>query len=185
MLALGALAFPACGDGGDSDGSAAPSTVAPASTASTAPTTTVAGTVTFPSPSRGHVANPVTYPQVPPVGGDHSAAWQNCGFYSTPVVPEAAVHSLEHGAVWITLRPDLPADQVDILRRLANSRSHVLVSPWPQGLPSPVVASGWGVQLELPSASDPRLAAFVAAYAGRGMAPEPGASCSGAFGTPE
>ena len=77
--------------------------------------------------------------------------WQNCGFYGRPIPNETAVHSLEHGAVWITYRPDLSADQVDMLRRLARSQTFVLVSPFPE-LPSPVVASAWGRQLQLESA---------------------------------
>ena len=34
--------------------------------------------------------------------GEHNPVWQNCGFYNKPVRDESAVHSLEHGAVWIT-----------------------------------------------------------------------------------
>lgn len=141
---------------------------------------------TFPVPSRNHVQTRVDYPQTPPVGGDHNPVWQNCGFYSEPVVTEAAVHSLEHGAVWITYRRSLPANQVDALRTLARNRAYVLVSPWvDESLPAPVVASAWGVQLRAETATDPAIAAFVARYAGGGQAPEPGASCSGAFGDPE
>jgi hypothetical protein len=44
---------------------------------------------------------------------------------------ETAVHSMEHGAVWITYRPDLPAEQVDKPRELATSKTYVLVSPYP------------------------------------------------------
>jgi hypothetical protein len=47
----------------------------------------------------------VDYPQSPPVGGPHNPIWQNCGFYSKPVRDEYAVHSMEHGAVWITYSP--------------------------------------------------------------------------------
>ena len=175
----------ACSD--DESDDAAPGSSPSTSATTGRPTTTaLAGVQTFPAPSRLHVQGPVTYAQVPPVGGDHNAVWQNCGFYSRPVETERAVHSLEHGAVWVTYRTDLPSEEVDILRRLARSRTHILVSPWPDStLPAPVVASGWAVQLKLTSASDPALDTFIATYAGGGRAPEPGAPCAGGFGAPE
>ena len=120
------------------------------------------------------------------MGGDHNPFWQNCGYYPNPIQSELGVHSLEHGAVWITYRPGLPANEVDALRQLAKSRAYVLVSPWANdALPAPIVASAWGVQLRLTSTSDPALASFVATYAGGPQAPEPGARCTGAVGTPE
>ncbi len=60
--------------------------------------------------SQYHTTEPVFYGQIAPVGGDHGPVLQNCGFYEEPVRNENAVHSLEHGAVWITYRPDLPVD---------------------------------------------------------------------------
>ncbi|MFP5318910.1 MAG: DUF3105 domain-containing protein [Acidimicrobiia bacterium] len=132
-----------------------------------------------------HVPGRVDYPQTPPVGGDHNATWQNCGFYSSPVVSELAVHSMEHGAVWIVFRPSLPSDQVALLRQLAQ-RPYVLVSPWvDEEIPTPVVASAWGLQLRADAATDPAVAAFVQAYANGPQTPERGAPCTGAFGSPE
>src|SRR5207248_375053 len=75
-----------------------------------------AGVQSYAVTSRLHVRTPVSYAQNPPVGGNHAALWQNCGFYSSPVANENAVHSLEHGAVWITYRPGLGGRQVDVLR---------------------------------------------------------------------
>lgn len=128
----------------------------------------------------GHTAEAVAYDPTPPVGGEHDAVPQTCGFYSTPIRNENAVHSLEHGAVWITYRPDLPSDQVDRLRALAEDQGKVLVSPVEE-LPAPVVASSWGRQLPLESTEDDRLGQFVQRF--RGAAPEPAAPCVG-VGTP-
>ena len=96
------------------------------------------------------------------MGGPHFPVWQNCGFYREPVPSETAVHALEHGAVWITYQPDLARDQVEVLRRLAR-QPYVLVTPY-EGLPAPVVASAWGVQLQLDRASDPALGEFLQRY---------------------
>ena len=130
-----------------------------------------------------HVTTQVDYPQTPPTGGEHDAVWQNCGVYEAPVVNEHAVHSLEHGAIWITHDPALPADQVAALRALADGQSYVLVSPY-EGLPSPVVASAWGYQLQVEEATDERLPVFVRKYLLNPDLPEAGALCSNGIGTP-
>lgn len=148
-----------------------------------APPKRIAGVVSYSNLSRSHVNGSVTYTQNPPAGGNHNAVWLNCGVYDAPVTNENAVHSLEHGAVWITYQPTLASDAVDHLRGLASSHSHVILSPYP-GLPAPVVASAWGVQLKVQSASDSRLSQFIAKYELGSQTPEPGAACSGGTGTP-
>ena len=92
------------------------------------------------------------------------------------------MHSLEHGAVWITYRPDLPPDQVQILREAASD-DFMLLSPYP-GLAGPVVASAWNHQIRLDGATDPRLRAFIDRYKNNpDTTPEFGAPCAGAIGT--
>jgi len=135
------------------------------------------GTKQFAGLLQDHTTEPVTYDQVPPVGGAHSPRWQECAYYDAAIQNERGVHSMEHGAVWITYSPDLPADQVSTLRSMATGHSHLLISPYP-GLPAPVVASAWGEQLVLQSVSDPRLAAFVAYFEQGPQTPEPGAPCA-------
>src|SRR5512137_2706815 len=71
-----------------------------------------------------HTAGTVQYAQVPPIGGDHNAEVQNCGIYDQPVPNENAVHSLEHGAVWITYQPDLPQAAVEKLRGMVRGHDH-------------------------------------------------------------
>lgn len=125
----------------------------------------------------GHVETPVRYPQGPPVGGEHSPVWLNCGIYDNPVPNENAVHSLEHGAVWVTYRPDLPPAQVTQLRDSLPD-TYAILSPYPD-LSSPVVASAWGKQLALTGPDDPRLEAFIGSYRQGPQTPEPGALCTG------
>ncbi|WP_392542127.1 DUF3105 domain-containing protein [Oryzobacter telluris] len=127
--------------------------------------------------TRDHTTDPVTYAQSPPVGGNHNPTWLNCGVYTAPVKNENAVHSLEHGAVWVTYRPDLPA--ADVAKLVASvPDTYMVVSPY-EGLDAPVVASAWGVQLKLTGVGDQRLAEFIKQYRNGPQTPEPGASCTG------
>ncbi len=164
LIALGLFATACAGEGGG------------VSATSDGPAAAIEGVEFFDDLGRGHVDGDVDYPQVPPVGGDHFAEWTPCSFYETQPENVRAVHSMEHGAVWITFDPALPADQVEVLRALAGTDTHLLVTPF-EGLPTPVVASTWGMQLKLDSATDPRLAEFVTDYLENGTPPEPGAPC--------
>ena len=134
-------------------------------------------------PAGEHTEGVVDYAQSPPVGGEHNPVWQNCGFYEEPVRNENAVHSLEHGAVWITYLPDLPQDEIERVRDLAQNNSYVLASPYPDQ-DSPIVASAWGKQLALQSAEDSDLERFINAYSQGPQTPEKGATCSGGVGDP-
>lgn len=136
------------------------------------------GTLSFAYAGAQHSNDPVTYAENPPVGGVHHPTWQNCGYYPAPVPNENAVHSLEHGAIWITYQPDLPQEEADSLRGLAESQSYILVSPM-EGIPAPVVASAWGRQLQLESAEDERLDQFIRRFRLSPEAPEQGAACAG------
>ncbi|WP_026928377.1 DUF3105 domain-containing protein [Granulicoccus phenolivorans] len=133
-------------------------------------------------PAGQHTEQTVNYPQTPPVGGAHRSAWLNCGIYDQPVPNENAVHALEHGAVWVTYRPDLPADQVERLRAAVPS-TYMVVSPYP-GIDAPVIASAWGYQLKLDGVDDPRLQTFIQEYRLGPQTPEPGAACTGAVDAP-
>ena len=88
---------------------------------------------------------------------------------------------MEQGAVWITHRPDLPPEDVAVLQDMVRGDSYMLLSPYPE-LKSDVVATAWGIQLELDSIADERIEAFVDRY--RGGGPEPGAPCINGLGNP-
>ncbi|WP_170219266.1 DUF3105 domain-containing protein [Nocardioides litoris] len=148
--------------GGDPAGSAGPSDLSAVEAYDDLPTT--------------HVEEPVDYEQVPPVGGAHDAEWLDCGVYDEPVPDENAVHDLEHGTVWITHAPDLPAEDVETLADQLPQNG--ILSPY-DDLPAPVVVTVWGRQLQLTAADDPRLALFVQEFQDGVTAPEPMASCAG------
>jgi hypothetical protein len=124
-----------------------------------------------------HSEDAVEYTESPPVGGTHNPAWQTCQFYDGKIANENAVHSLEHGAVWITYDPSLPADDVQRLHEIAN-QGYIIVSPYP-GLTDPVVASSWARQIRLTGVDDPRLQQFIVDFRRNPeTAPEPNATCS-------
>lgn len=125
----------------------------------------------------GHTESLVTYPQTPPAGGEHSSTWLNCGIYADPVPNVYAVHSLEHGAVWVTYDPNLSADALAALRAYLPS-SYVVLSPY-VGLPTPIVLSAWNVQLPVDGPDDPRIPRFFEEYWRHQNVPEPGALCTG------
>lgn len=123
-----------------------------------------------------HVTSPVQYAVSPPVGGQHAPIWMNAGIYTEPVPNERAVHDMEHGAVWITYDPSLPAAQVKALQELvlkqkpmdeqgqngANTNRYIVMSPWAGAkLASPIVVSSWGRQLGVDTADDARLQRFI------------------------
>ena len=143
----------------------------------------ISGLETFDGLTNTHVATPVEYEQTPPVGGDHAAAWLNCGIYDQPVPNENAVHDLEHGAVWVTYNPDdVSGADLDTLRS-AVPDTYITMSPYP-GLDAPVVASAWGAQVQLDGIDDPRLKQFIDKFWKSVDSPEPGAPCTGGVDAP-
>ncbi len=121
-----------------------------------------------------HTAQAVIYDQDPPAGGPHNATPLRCQAYDEPVPNENAVHALEHGAVWITYRPDLDGGAIDALEGFARRRD-VLVSPYP-GLDSAIVLTTWGTQLRLDSPDGDVIDEFIRAFQHR-TAPENNVGC--------
>lgn len=130
----------------------------------------------------GHVTDAVNYPQTPPAGGEHNPVWLNCGMYSEPVANVYGVHSMEHGAVWVTYDPAMSPAELEALRMHLPS-SYVILSPF-SGLPAPIVLSAWNVQLRVESAADERIPMFFEEYWRSQFVPEPGALCSGGIDGP-
>lgn len=158
----------ACSSGSGSSGGAAPDAGA-----------SIQGVVLERAAGRGHRQGHIDYQgKKPPSGGDHNPVPLTCGFYDQQPPDEFAVHSLEHGAVWIAYGPSvLPAD-VLVLRAFAK-HDHVIVSPY-AGMDTPITVVAWEHRLEVSSATDARISQFVDAFANGPTAPEQGAACAGA-----
>jgi hypothetical protein len=149
----------------------------------------IEGLIVSANPGRGHVEGDIDYHDDVPAGGEHSSVWLNCGIYDEPVVEENAVHSMEHGAVWLTYGSDLPQEQVEVLRNTVRHEHDrrgepmIILSPR-ENLDAPIVATAWRVQLNLDDATDDRLAQFVQRFQRGPYTPEPGAPCWDGTGAP-
>lgn len=123
----------------------------------------------------------VAYDQTPAFGGPHDSSWATCTgvVYDEAIRTENAVHSLEHGAVWITYNPDkVDGAGVDTLKSKVEGKPYTLMSPYP-GLDSAVSLQSWGHQLKLESVEDQRINQFITALRLNAYTyPEVGADCS-------
>ncbi|MBB5914915.1 hypothetical protein BJY24_003782 [Nocardia transvalensis] len=147
------------------------------------PSTEISGVVKKDYPAGLHVrpTQRVAYEQAPPMGGPHDASWANCTgvVYPKAIRTENAVHSLEHGAIWIAYNPDrVDAESIDTLKRKVEGKPAMLMSPYP-GLDSPIALQAWGHQLKLDSADDKRVNEFITAlHLNQYTYPEVGADCA-------
>ncbi|MER7465183.1 DUF3105 domain-containing protein [Streptomyces sp. NPDC097981] len=143
--------------------------------------TPVAGEQTWDAKSlgRNHVETPVKYPMNPPVGGDHSPRWMNCNgdVYKNPVPEVNAVHSMEHGAVWVTYNEKAAKADLDTLAGKVSKTPYTLMSPDKEQAGT-IMLSAWGKQLTVDKADDPRVAQFLTKYVQGEQTPEPGAACT-------
>ncbi len=131
---------------------------------------------------RKHVKN-AKYFSFPPMGGDHNVQWQNCGVYEQPIKDENAVHSLEHGAVWIAYRPDIDSQQRQALVKFSLGRPYILLAPYPR-LEAPITILAWGHRIKMQKINQDILARFTQKFAGSLKAPEPAGPCIGGIGNP-
>ncbi|MBZ6089200.1 DUF3105 domain-containing protein [Streptomyces olivaceus] len=128
---------------------------------------------------RNHVTKKVSYPVEPPVGGDHNQVWMNCNgdVYTKPLENEHAVHSLEHGAVWVTYTDKAPKADVEKLAAKVKQTPYSLMSP-DDGQKDPIVLTAWGHQRTVTGADDPDVNAFFENFVQGEQTPEPGAACT-------
>lgn len=129
---------------------------------------------------RAHTTATVKYPMEPPVGGDHNPVWQNCNgdVYTKPVNNMNAVHSLEHGSVWVTYNSKASKADVDALAAKVRKTPYTLMSPV-EDQADPIMLTAWAHQRSVKSASDPNVDRFFAEFVQGSQTPEPGGPCTG------
>jgi nitrate reductase NapE component len=130
----------------------------------------------------GWDGTPPEYELTPPAGGNHLGQWQTCTgiVYSEPITDGHAVHSLEHGAVWLTYDPEIASeDEVAELAKKIEGRNYSFMSPYPeQGVK--ISLQSWGNQYQTDDAGDGNIDRYLNYYIqNRDFAAEPGATCSG------
>ncbi|SOD73293.1 uncharacterized protein DUF3105 [Jatrophihabitans sp. GAS493] len=129
---------------------------------------------------RNHVEGVIDYgADSPPFGGNHNQNWAECTgiVYSKQIANENAVHTLEHGAIWVTYNPDLPAADVAKLAAKVSGNNYMLMTPY-AGLKTPVSLQAWGYQMFFQSVDDPKIDVFIKDLRlNKNTTPEYGASC--------
>ncbi|ATL27255.1 DUF3105 domain-containing protein [Streptomyces formicae] len=128
---------------------------------------------------RTHVSKKVDYPMTPPVGGDHNQVWMNCnGDVYEKELPEVnAVHSLEHGAVWVTYNDQAKPADLKKLAAKVKATPYSLMSPV-KDQKDPVMLTAWAHQRTVTGADDPKVKEFFSKYVQGKQTPEPGAACT-------
>ena len=119
----------------------------------------------------------------PPVGGNHNQVWMNCAgdVYKDAIPNVNAVHSLEHGAVWVTYNDKAPEGDVKELGDRVGKTQYTLMSPVKEQAGA-IMLTAWGKQVTVDSAKDPRVDQFFSKYVQGPQTPEPGAACTGGMG---
>ncbi|MGW7209036.1 DUF3105 domain-containing protein [Streptomyces sp. NPDC054837] len=130
--------------------------------------------------SQTHVTKTVKYPMTPPAGGDHDARWMNCNgdVYTKELNNMNAVHSLEHGSVWVTYTSKAKKADIDALAAKVKKTPYTLMSPYEKQA-APIMLTAWGHQRTVTSASDANVDKFFETYVQGEQTPEKGATCQG------
>ena len=119
----------------------------------------------------------------PPSGGNHNPVPESCQVYTAAIANEHAVHSLEHGAVWVTYNPTKASkDDIAKLKALVDGNPYRMLSPYP-GLKSRISLQAWGEQLFVNNVTDSRVKRFLDLFTNGPQARERGAACQGTTAT--
>lgn len=108
----------------------------------------------------------------PPAGGPHFINPLPGGTYTDPVEDGRVIHSLEHGLIWITYKPDQVNEaQLKAIKKIADDHSRdVVLSPRPLNKDA-VVLTSWGQRQVIEPSDTKAINEFISANLNR--SPEP------------
>jgi len=105
----------------------------------------------------------VSYQTNPPTSGSHLGRAENWGVYDQEIDDLMAVHSLEHGGIWISYR-DISDDEIAILETIGRQNSlSTVVSPR-SGNDDKVVVASWGKMMRLESVDPALIQKYIDTY---------------------
>jgi len=114
---------------------------------------------------RDHVDSSVdvNYQTNPPTSGDHLAEAENWGIYQKEIDDKAAVHSMEHGGIWISYK-DISDEEIEILEGLGKKNSQSTVVSPRSANDSQIVIASWGKMMELDQVDEPLIQKYINNY---------------------
>lgn len=112
----------------------------------------------------------IPYNSNPPSSGPHYTDPQPAGIFEQDLIDERVIHSLEHGGVWLSYKPDLPKDQVDQLKAIVRkNRAKVILAPRSKS-DSAIALVSWNRVLKIETPEEEIIKQFI--RANRDHAPE-------------
>jgi hypothetical protein len=119
----------------------------------------------FPIEGRDHVSagTGVDYQTNPPTSGSHLAQAEEWGIFTNEIDNMAAVHSMEHGGIWISYK-DINQEEIAVLEDIGKQNSQsTLVSPR-SGNDNKIVIASWGKMMRLESVDKALIQKFIDTY---------------------
>lgn len=125
----------------------------------------------FPIEGRDHVpaGTSVDYQTNPPTSGSHLAEAEKWGIFSNEIDDMAAVHSMEHGGIWISYK-DISQEEIVILEEVGKQNSQSTVVSPRSGNDSKIVIASWGKMVKLETAEKALIQKYIDTY--KNQAPE-------------
>ena len=109
------------------------------------------------------------YNSNPPTSGPHwGDGVAGAGEHTTEVPDELLVHSLEHGAVIVSYKADLPKNQVEKIRNAYNDASGKKIFVPRKNLDVPVALTSWEYLMKLKAIDPSKIKLFIETNSGKG-----------------
>jgi len=114
---------------------------------------------------RGHVESSVdvNYQTNPPTSGDHLAEAENWGIYTKEIDDKAAVHSMEHGGIWISY-DDISKEDIKVLETIGKQNSQSTVVSPRAANDMHIVITSWGKMMKTDQVDAPLIQKYIDTY---------------------